>query len=590
MKDWRNKLYFGDNLGILRDKVEDESVDLIYLDPPFNSKANYNVLFRSKSGEESVAQAEAFKDTWEWDAAAAEAYHELMISPRVPQQLKKLMESMKVFLTGDTGKRGNSMMAYLTMMALRLVELHRVLKPTGSLYLHCDPTASHYIKLVLDAVFGFSNFRSEITWKRTSAHSDAKTKFAAVHDTLFFYGKTDEAEWNQQFQAYDREYVETHFVHQDSDGRLFRRVDLGSPSPRPNLTYDFTAANGITYQPPPNGWKVSRERMRELDRERRLFFPKKRDGRMRRKLYLDESRGTPVTDTWVDLKPIFAVAAERLGYPTQKPEALLERIIQASSNEGDVVLDPFCGCGTTVAVAERLKRRWIGIDVTYLAVDLMERRLLDMFTPGRDVKRLADITVQKRRHALKTYWDSGKDELGIGLKTGLTPFEVVGDPKDLNSARFLFQNDPFQFEWWCVAMIGAHGQQRKGADKGIDGVITFQDKEGDYKRALVSVKGGKNIQREMVATLKGDMEREGAVSGILITLENPTGPMKEEAASAGRWDSEHLPRSYPVIQILTVEEILAGKAPELPTWLLDVFKKAKRAKAPPPKQMTTEDR
>jgi site-specific DNA-methyltransferase (adenine-specific) len=574
---WKNKLYFGDNLEILRKHVPDESVDLVYLDPPFNSKADYNVLFKTTSGEASSAQATAFKDTWEWDEAAADAYHEIMMRPEIPPQLRNLMQAMKVFLTGDTGSKGNSMMAYLTMMALRLVELHRVLKPTGSLYLHCDPTASHYIKQVLDAIFGFRNFRSEIVWKRTSAHSDAKNKYAAVHDLLLFYGKSDEAEWNQQFEPYDSDYIATHFVHSDPDGRLFRRVDLRSPNPRPNLTYDYAASNGITYKPHANGWAVNLEKMKQLDKEGRLFFPAKVDGRLRRKLYLDESPGNPVTDLWSDIKPIFAVGAERLGYPTQKPETLLERVVRASSAEGEVVLDPFCGCGTTIAVAEKLKRRWIGIDVAPVAVDLMERRLLDMFSAGKGANSLANIPVQKRRHAMKAYWEKGEDELGIGLRTGLAPFEVLGVPTDLDSARFLADMDKFRFEWWCVTMVAAQGKEKKGADKGIDGIIPFQDKMGDYKKALVSVKGGANIKREMIATLKGDMEREGAISGILITLEEPTGPMKREAADAGRWNSEMQPnKSFPKIQILTVAEILAGEVPDIPRWGLDTFKQAQR--------------
>ncbi len=586
-KGFMNKLYFGDNLDILRDKIADASVDLVYLDPPFNSKADYNVLFKTQAGDASAAQATAFKDTWEWDDAAAKAYHELMTDARVPDDLRRLMEALKVFLTGSTGNQGNSMMAYLTMMALRMVELHRVLKPTGSLYLHCDPTASHYLKLILDATFGFENFVNEISWKRTTTKNDYKQgaqNWPRIRDVLLHFHKDHRCKstFHQPFAPYGQSYVDVKYRYKDDDGRIYRLDNLAAPGAgtRGHPQFEFL---GVTRY-----WRYNKPKMQALYEQGRIV--QTRPGTVPQyKRYLDEVAGIAIGDSWEDVAPINAMAQERLGYPTQKPEALLARIIEASSNEGDVVLDPCCGCGTTIAVAERLKRNWIGIDVTYLAVDLMERRLLDMFCPGHDILRLADVPAQKRRHALRTYWKSGADELLIGLQPGLAPFEVEGDPKDLSSARFLFENDPFQFEWWCVAMVGAQGREKKGADKGIDGIISFVDKPGDYKRALVSVKGGKNIKREMIATLKGDMEREGAVSGIMVTLEEPTGPMKTEAADAGRWDSEFQPRSFPKIQILTVAEILKGHAPDLPTWGLEVFRKAKRSKAAAPTQLALSD-
>lgn len=565
-----NRLYFGDNLDILREHVAAESVDLVYLDPPFNSKADYNVLFKTTSGEASAAQATAFKDTWEWDEKAAEAYHELMMSGAVPDRLKKLMEALKVFLTGDTGKRGNSMMAYLTMMALRLVELHRVLKSTGSLYLHCDPTASHYIKLILDGVFGFQGFMNEITWQRTGAHNDAR-RFGNVADVIFFYTKSSTYTWKTLFTPYEQAYIDERYRYVDEkSGRRFWANTMTAAGHGPARQF-----RGKMLTPPEGThWRYSQENIDLMEREGRIYYSS--SGMPYVKSFLDEQQGKAIQSIWTDIR-MSKSGAERLGYPTQKPEALLERIIQASSNEGDLVLDPFCGCGTTIAVAEKLNRKWIGIDVTYLAVDLMERRLLDQFTP-LSAGELANIPVQKRRHALKTYWSTGKDELMIGIKTGLKPYEVVGTPTSVEDARFLFQNDPFQFEWWCVAMLGAQGRERKGADKGIDGVIHFTDKPGQYKKALVSVKGGK-VQREMIATLKGDMAREGAVSGILVVLEEPTGPMRREAADAGRWTSEFQEqRSFPVIQILAVAEILRGDAPDVPRWGMDTFKKAAKAK------------
>ena len=532
-----NTLYYGDNLDVLRRYVADESVDLVYLDPPFNSNATYNVLFKEHSGEKAASQIKAFEDTWTWDQEAARSYFETV------QAGGEVANALQAFYTllGES-----NMMAYLAMMAPRLVELRRVLKPTGSIYLHCDPTASHYLKLLLDAVFGPENFVSEVVWRRTSAHSNASRKYAAVHDILLFYGKrSPRRTWNKQFEPYSEDYIQTHFVHVDPDGRRFRRVDMRSPGPRPNLRYDYTASNGITYKPHPNGWVVSREKMEELDREGRLFFPAKKDGRLRRKLYLDDSAGVPVSDNWTDIKPIFATGAERLGYPTQKPEALLERIITASSNEGDVVLDPFCGCGTAVAVAHRLKRRWVGIDITHLAVNLMKHRLLNAFG------------------------ESVKDE-----------YEVIGEPVDLEGARQLAADDPYQFQWWALGLVGARPvEQKKGADKGIDGRITFHEgKPPDVKHILLSVKAGANIGAAMVRDLRGVVEREKAAIGVLISMEPPTKPMREEAASAGFYTSPW--GNHPRLQLFTVAALLDGMRIDAPPLgqVGQTFKKAPRAK------------
>lgn len=572
-QDWKNKLYYGDNLDILREHIADESVDLIYLDPPFNSKADYNVLFKTSTGQDSAAQAGAFKDTWEWDEAAAEAYHELMTSHRVPTNLRNLMEALKVFLTGDTGKRGNSMMAYLCMMALRLVELHRVLKPTGSLYLHCDPTASHYIKLIMDAVFGFGGFKNELIWKRTSGHSDA-SRFGSTHDVVFFYTKGPIYTWNQLYQPYSQEYIDAYYRFVDEKGRRFMSGDASAAGLQGGgYEYEWNGHKKI--------WRYPLETMQRLHDEGRIYYTK--NGVARTKRYLDESSGLPVQDVVDDIQALRSWHAERLGYPTQKPEALLERIILASSNEGDVVLDPFCGCGTTIAVAERLNRKWIGIDVTYVSVDLMERRLIDMFTPEHDVNKLASIPVPKRRQAVKDYWTKGEDTLMIGIKTGLKPYEVIGDPKDFESARFLAENDKYQFEWWAIRMLGAQGKEyKKGADRGIDGIINFVDGPGEYKRAVISVKGGNSTPANALRDLRGTMEREKAVSGILITLVPPTGPMKKEIADAGRWNSTlHTEKSFPVLQILTAQEILDGKVLDLPRWGFDTGGRAKKVAKKP---------
>jgi len=531
-----NHLFYGDNLKVLRESIRDESVDLIYLDPPFNSNAGYNVLFKAPDGSGSAAQIEAFDDTWHWNDSAALAFHEVLRSGN--SAAAEMLRAMKGFL-GE-----NDMMAYLAMMAARLLELHRVLKPTGSLYLHCDPTASHYLKILLDAVFGPATFRSEIVWQRTSAHANATQRLASVHDIIFCFGKTEKALFNQIFMPYSEEYVKEHFVHVDPDGRRFRRSDLVNPAVRPNLRYDFTASNGITYKPHPNGWKVSLEVMKKLDEEKRLFFPAKEDARLRKKLYLDESPGVPASDVWTDLPPIHASAAERLGYPTQKPVALLERILNASSNPGDVVLDPFCGCGTTVHAAEKLGRQWIGIDVTHLAIGLIEKRLRDAFP-----------TVQ---------------------------FTTHGVPQDIHAARDLASRGKYhEFEKWALSLIAAQPGNfgKKGADRGLDGRLYFGAKGTTL--GIVSVKAGENIGVSMIRDLKGVIERERAGVGVFLTLTEPTKPMVAEAASAGLHEEPGF-APVPRLQIVTVEQAMAlrERAVQLPARRDDAFKRAAREEAP----------
>ena len=523
MADWKNKLYFGDNLDILREHVQDESVDLIYLDPPFNSNATYNVLFREASGEGSAAQMHAFDDTWHWNIESEHAYREVVTDG--PKKLSDLLQAMRRFL----GQ--NDMMAYLTMMAQRMVELHRVLKPTGSIYLHCDPTASHYLKLLMDAVFGQANFRNEISWKRYGAHNDVgqgSTRFGRVHDVLLLYGKSDTVTWNQVFLPLDEAYTTRTYRHVDQEtGRRFTTTPLTGPggAEKGNPVFEW---NGHA-----RAWRYNRETMLQLDKEGRLYYS--RTGYPRRKLYLDESRGVPVQDMWTDISSLSGSHTERLGYPTQKPEALLERVIQASSNEGDVVLDPFCGCGTAVAVAERLGRKWIGIDVTHLAISLMKSRLRDTFG------------------------------------TQLSGYDVVGVPQDTASARALAEasahDGRYQFEYWALGLVDARpgNSKRKGADAGVDGYINFFDDEsGKAKTVLVQVKSG-HVQRNVIATLKGDMEREQAEMGLLVTLEPPTAPMRQEAAAAGFYVPEHFPdRQFPRVQIATIEELLNGQGLDVP--------------------------
>ncbi len=510
--DWKNKLYFGDNLDILREHVADESIDLIYLDPPFNSNATYNVLFQEKSGEQSAAQITAFDDTWHWGMESEAAYHEVVAGG--PKGLADLLQAMRSFL----GQ--NDMMAYLTMMSQRMIELHRALKPTGSIYLHCDPTASHYLKLLLDAVFDPTNFRNEITWRRTTAHSDS-TRYGANTDIILFYTKSDQWTWNPQYQPYDEAY-KARFRFKDPDGRAWSDDNLTAKGlSGGGYTYEYKGATSL--------WRVPLETMQRLDAEGRLHFTK--TGGIRRKRYLDEMKGRPVQALWDDIDAINSQARERLGYPTQKPEALLERVISASSNEGDVVLDPFCGCGTAIAASERLNRQWVGIDITHLAISLIRYRLQDSF--GEDLR----------------------------------PYEIVGDPKDRAGAESLAQHDRYQFEWWALGLVDARPAQdkRKGADSGIDGYINFfDDNSGKARRIIVQVKSGR-VSVPQVRDLKGVLEREKAELGLFVTLEPPTRPMLQEAASAGIYEPEHFPGyQFPRLQILTVEELLSGKEAQYP--------------------------
>ena len=528
-----NHLYYGDNLLVLRDSIAAESVDLIYLDPPFNSKRDYNLLFKSPKGHASEAQIEAFKDTWHWGKQAEREFDELLHQPNTA-----VAEMMKSFLS-FVGR--NDMMAYLTMMANRLLVMHGVLKPAGSLYLHCDPVASHYLKLLLDAVFGKECFNTEIIWKRTTSHGNVGRTYGDCSDTIFFYHKSPDYCWNQLHQPMAEEYIEDRFTGKDPDGRRWQSVTLRNPGSRPNLHYPFTASNGVTYEPHPNGWSCDLKRMKKYDAEKRLHFPRP-GGQLRLKMYLDESPGIKLQNLWTDIPPINSQAQERLGYPTQKPLALLERIISASSNPNDLVLDPFCGCGTAVHAAQKLKRKWIGIDITHLAISLIEKRL--------------------------------KDAFGTRCK-----FEVHGTPNDLESARDLAARDKYQFQWWAVSLVEAQPFQgkKKGADTGIDGLKFFRDLDKrEVRKIIINVKGGENVGPAMVKDLIATVAREKAEIGLFLTLAEPTKAMSTEAVAAGFYESA-TGKKYPRLQILTIAALLGGTArAEHPDYEPDLnFKKAK---------------
>ena len=537
MNPEKNKLYYGDNLEVLQRYVKDESVDLVYLDPPFNSHQDYNVLFAEKDGSQSSSQIHAFEDTWEWNLDAQRSY-ELIV-----EQGGRVADALRAF---KTFLFNSDMMAYLAMMAPRLVELRRVLKETGSIYLHCDPTASHYLKILMDAVFGPVSFRSEIIWKRTNIHNDAK-RWSPVSDTLLYYAKGEPPTWNPTHAAHTEEYVASKYRNKDPDGRPFTLSDMTSPKPRPNMMYEWKG-----FPSPAFGWRYSLETMTKLDAEGRIWYPADKTKRPRLKRYLDKMPGVILGNVWTDINPINSQAQERLGYPTQKPEALLERIIKASSNEGDLVLDPFCGCGTTVQVAQRLNRRWIGIDITHLAIGLIKKRLSDAFGP--EIKNT---------------------------------YEVIGEPTDYAGAAQLAEEDKYQFQWWALGQVGARPtDQKKGADRGIDGRLYFHDDDsGKSKQIIFSVKAG-NVTVSQIRDLVGVLTREKAEIGVFVTFDEPTKPMNKEAAEAGFYKSSD-GSTYARLQILTIQQILDGKQPDYPAHRRDAtFKKAPRSRPAPAENLT----
>ena len=552
-----NTLFYGDNLQVLREHIPDASVDLVYLDPPFNSNASYNVLFREKSGEDSPAQIKAFTDTWEWTLETERTFEQdIILHPGTPAAVKDMITAFRQFI----GR--NAMLAYLVMMTPRLVELRRVLKPTGSLYLHCDPTASHYLKIVLDTVLGKEKFRSEIVWRRTGTHNKVR-RFAPIHDTVLFYSKTDRYTWNSVMKPYMKGHVEEYFVQDDNGWRTnyYGNVLTGSgtrngQSGRPWKGFD----------PTPKGrhWAIPKRLVEEvgedlskltqhqkLDRLYELGYIKIIEGHAWPvyEHYISPSDGQTIPDIWAyqpytqgtvfgtnlgideDVRWLSPTDQERLGYDTQKPEALLERIIQASSNEGDVILDPFCGCGTAVAAAQKLNRQWLGIDVTHLAVALMKSRLKTAFNldPGAD-------------------------------------YAVVGEPRDVGSARALWEQDPYQFQFWAVSLLEAQPQaeRRRGADQGIDGIIYFVDgPRRTPQKVVIQVKGGR-VSSPQIRDLKGVVEREKAALGLFISLDDPTRDMRTEEAVGGFYHSELWQRDFPKIQLRTITDLLADRGFDLP--------------------------
>lgn len=573
-----NQLYYGDNLDVLRRKIVSDSVDLCYIDPPFNSKRNYFQIYNNQ-GSEDRAQAQAFVDTWEWGDEAAGGLDYILDIERLQGSVAgaaRWTEQTVALIKGLEQVLGRgSLLAYLVHMTLRIVEIHRVLKPTGSFYLHCDPTASHYLKLVCDAVFcgQGGDYLSEVIWQRQSAHSDATRKFAAVSDTILVYSKSSKFLFNVVRRELDESYVKKFYRHKDIGGRLYRLSDMSAPEGGGMAAINKTTGkpngwhiwNG--YEPPQRGWRYSPETLDRLHAEGRVHCPPDKTKRPSLKRYLDENEGQVVGNVWVDIPPLAtagnAERREAMGYPTQKPEALLERIIKASSNEGDTVLDAYCGCGTTVAVAQRLGRRWIGIDVTYQSIALILKRLED-------------------RHP--DDWPAIEADLLLD-----------GVPRDIESAMALANRKDDktrkEFEKWAVLTYSknqARINEKKGADGGIDGIAYFLIDKDTNGKAIFQVKSRPGNRGDL-ATLNSDRQREKAEFGFLICTSLPTKPMRDEIAAAGKYKHPMLDREDDRLQVITVAELFdrpdrPGVRLNLPMARADAVKSA-AAKGDADKQM-----
>jgi site-specific DNA-methyltransferase (adenine-specific) len=553
------KLYFGDNRYVIAEHIEPNSVDLVYLDPPFNSKAQYNILYETRGNQRERAQQTIFRDMWSWEEEETQASYRAVLAHG--GQVASIVEALTLAL------KRSDLMAYIAMMAARLVKIHNVLKPTGSLYLHCDPAASHYIKLILDALFGSKNFRNEIIWKRSSAHNSAK-RWGPIHDVLLFYTVSDEYTWNRVFSDYDEDYLTSKYRHSDDRG-TYRLSDLtgagtrSGDSGKPWRAIDPTSYGRHWAVPAdraipkwfqfPLGWAAlsTQERLDLLADQQLIRWPTKTGARPEFKRYRETAPGQPLQDIITDIDPVNSMAKERIGFPTQKPTPRLERIIKASSNEGDVILDPFCGCGTSVLAAQSTKREWVGIDISYYSVRLVQRRLIANF--GHDCV-----------------------------------IPIAGIPADLASAEALAENQPYGFQQWAVGELGCQlwNEGKKGADGGIDGEMWFYNPPHGAGRLLVQVKGGRRIGAAAVREFITVLDREKAQLGVFFSRTEPTPEMRREAT---RLDDVRVGgKAFRRLQFCWLSQWFSGIRPDLPVPIaMEVAgdrSAAKRARRPDPRQ------
>ena len=509
---WINKLYYGDCLTIMQD-LPVNYFDLIYLDPPFNSNRTYNAIYADETGRPLPVQIEAFCDTWELTEERERAIRTMPVLMRENDIDDETVEFWRLWMHALRNTQPR-LLAYLSYMVERLIVMYKLMKSTGSLYLHCDPTASHYLKALLDALFGHQNFRNEIVWRRTTAHSDSK-RYGANIDIILFYTKGDNWTWNPQFMPYGEEYKKR-FKRKDPDGRAWSDYDLTAKG-LSGGGYDYE------YKGAKSTWRVPLETMQRYDSENRLHFTK--TGGIRQKRYLDEMKGRPVQALWDDIDAINSQSHERMGYATQKPLALMERIIRTSSNPGDLVLDPFCGCATTLEAAQRLGRRWVGIDIAIHAI-----------------KRVAQVRLVER-----CALEEGKD------------FEIEGVPKTTEGAQHLWERDKYQFQKWAVEQVEGFVTQKRGSDGGIDGRIYFDmPDERDLQSMVLEVKGGKHVTIQALRALRGVLDAGDAQMAGLITME-PLGTVQQRnfrkfMAQAGDLEINGFP--YPRMQMLSVKEML----------------------------------
>jgi len=548
----QNELYYGDNLDVLRRKIPSASVDLCYIDPPFNSKRNYFQIYNNQ-GSEDRAQAQAFVDTWNWGDEAVEGIDYILdierLNPRAgdtrwTEQTVELIRGLEKVLG-----RG-SLLAYLVHMTLRIVEIHRVLKPTGSFYLHCDPTASHYLKVVCDAIFcgQGGDYRNEISWKRSSTRSSISKSLRKHHDVIFSFTKSHDFTYNLQYEEHDATLLKK-YTGKDARG-IFRLVPLMASG---RVVNGETGKPWRGFDPNQRGkagmhWLTTHDKLEAYVQQGLVDFPRLESGVPQLKYYLEQNKGVPLSDMWDDIDVINSMGNEALGYPTQKPEALLERIIKASSNEGDTVLDAYCGCGTTVAVAQRLGRRWIGIDITYQSISLILKRLQDRYPND---------------------WPAIEANI-----------KLDGVPKDIESAMALANRKDDktrkEFEKWAVLTYSrnqARINDKKGADGGIDGIAYFLKDKDENGKAIFQVKS-RSGNRSDLATLNSDRQREKAEFGFLICTSLPTKPMRDEIAAAGKYKHPLLDREDDRLQVITVAELFQGKRLDLPMARADAVKSA----------------
>ena len=515
MTSRQNILYYGDNLSVMQDKMGLGGVDMIYLDPPFNSNRNYNLMYRTLTGKPIPEQVEAFFDTWVLDDEKKHIANSMPILMRERGVPDYYADFWRLWFQALKDARPE-LLAYLTYMVQRLLVMRGLLKPTGTIYLHCDPNVSHYIKIMMDGIFGHDRFLGEIVWQRALVKGDAKRKFAWNHDVILAYAGGRGHKFNPVHSVKTEQYEER-FDRDDDDGRgPYHSAPLDSPSPRPNLTYEYKG-----YEPPAKGWRVSRAEMERLDADGRLIFPKGKDGRIRRKLYALEQLGPKVGDVWTDIAPLQS-GVQRFGYPTQKPIPLLRRLIEASTDPGQTVFDPFCGCGTTIYAAHEAHRRWIGCDIAILAVNLIRNWLQTSY-------RLAEGT----------------------------DYKVEGIPSSVESAEHLARTDAFTFQTWFVERVGGFPTQKASADRGVDGRMYFEA-GSKLHEVVLSVKGGRTIRPTDVRDLRGTLERESnAKLGALLSVMEPSKAMLREAADAGVY--EYAGVLYPRIQFLTVKDLFERK-------------------------------